>query len=139
MDSRDINTLSMTTEFETLTSFRSHSGLALSVYLDLRSTRRKEKAIETVRLLVHRHLQNMQHSEEDWETLQEDIDLIQIYLQTKGNHQAVGLALFSCAQELFWRAYPMWTPIKTEVYIGTQLDTRQLMEVLERTREQSVA
>lgn len=139
MDSRDTNNLSMTTEFEVLTSFHSHSGLALSVYLDLRSTRRREKALETVRLLIHRHLRNTQHSEEDWEILQEDIDLIQMYLRTNGNRQAVGVALFSCAQELFWRAYPIWAPIKTEVHIGTRLNTRQLMEVLERAAEPSVA
>jgi hypothetical protein len=139
VDNGDTNHQLLTTEIEALNSFRSDSGLALSVYIDLRSTQQKEKAIDMVRSLVRRCLQDMRCSEKDWEAIQEDLDLIQIYLRTNGNRQAVGVAVFSCAQDLFWRAWPVWMPIKTEVYVGPEFNTRQLQEVMERVKAKSVA
>ena len=138
-DNGDTNHQLMTAEIETLNSFRFSSGLALSVYLDLSSTWRKEEAVDMARSLVRRRLRELQRSEEDWQAVQEDLDLIQIYLRTNSNRQAIGVVIFSCAQDLFWRAYPLWTPIKTEVHIGAELNTRQLLEAAERVKERSVA
>lgn len=139
VDDDDTNHRLLTTEIETLNSFRSRSGLALSVYIDLRSTQQKEKANDMVRSLVRRCLEDMKCSEGDWEAIQEDLDLIQIYLRTNSNRQAIGVAVFSCAQDLFWRAWPVWTPIKTEVHIGPEFNTQQLLEVMERVKAKSVA
>lgn len=139
VDDGDTNHQLLTTEIETLNSFRSRSGLALSVYIDLRSTQQKEKAIDTVRSLVRRCLEDLKCDERDWETIQEDLDLIQIYLRTNSNRQAIGVAVFSCAQDLFWRACPVWAPITTEVYIGSEFNTRQFLEVTERAKAKSVA
>ena len=68
-DNGDTNHQLMTAEIETLNSFRFSSGLALSVYLDLSSTWRKEEAVDMARSLVRRRLRELQRSEEDWQAV----------------------------------------------------------------------
>jgi hypothetical protein len=118
-------------ELQALKAFNAQSGLALSIYLDLDSAEKRVTAEETLRRLLHAQVRAMGIHGEAQETLQEDFEIIQLYLNTNGSRNARGLAIFSCANEFFWRAYPLPVPIGTHVHIAPHLDTEHLADAFE--------
>jgi hypothetical protein len=62
------------------------------------------------------------------EAIREDMEIVSLYLQTNGYRRHPGLAIFSCAAELFWRAYPLPVPVPTQVSVGTSFDLNPLMQ-----------
>jgi hypothetical protein len=59
--------------------------------------------------------------------IQEDMEIVGLYLTTNGHRQHAGLAIFSCAAELFWRAYPLQNAIPTQVTVGPAFDLEPLL------------
>lgn len=118
-------------ELDILSQFTAQNGLALSVYLDLRSTHAQQRAADTARHLIQAHLKESGIGDEAMEALQEDLDVIRLYLTTNGGRDAEGVAMFSCAAELFWRVYPLSAPVSNVVHVGPRFNVRPLLEKLD--------
>lgn len=61
--------------------------------------------------------------------IQEDIEIVSLYLKTNAHRRQPGLAIFSCAAELFWRAYPLPEPVPNRVVIGPRFDLEPLRAI----------
>jgi hypothetical protein len=59
--------------------------------------------------------------------LREDMEIVGLYLQTNGHRRHAGMAIFSCAARLFWRAFPLHAPVPTRVTVGPNFDLEPLM------------
>jgi len=137
MVSRKHTTTVAETELEALRRYRTQGSLALSAYLDLRSSERQAAAEDLLAERIQASLHELGIDGEQRASLQEDVELIQIYLSTNGNRKAAGVAVFSCAEELFWRAYLLPLPVDMRVHVGPELDVEPLLDVLERNRCES--
>lgn len=114
------------TDLAALDRYSCSSGLAVSVYLDLESLPDRATAARQLQQLAEAQKDELGMDQEAWSTLQEDLEIIRLYLKTNGNRQAPGVAIFCCASEYFWRAYPLPAPIPTHMHIGSRLDTAHL-------------
>jgi len=114
-------------ELKTLKEFDGRDSLALSVYLRLDTPEKKRSAYETFRRQIAPHL----HGNGTEAALREDLDLVKLYLQTNGGKRGVGLAIFSCAGRLFWRAYQLPVPVPDQVELGSTFDVQPLEEALQ--------
>ena len=114
-------------DLEVLDQYSSPDGLAISVYLDLESLPETNTATQLLEQLAETQKRELGIDQESWDSLQEDLDIIRLYLKTNGNRHARGVAIFCCASEYFWRAYPLSTPIPTHMHIGSRLDTAHLV------------
>ena len=129
------NSIAVTdTEIEALKNYRTQGSLALSAYIDLSSADLKSTADHLLKDRIEARLRELDVDINERGSLQEDLELIEIYLNTNGNRRAAGVAVFSCAEELFWRAYLLPVPVDMHVHIGSELDPEPLVEVFERIR-----
>ena len=58
------------------------------------------------------------------------MEIVGLYLKTNGHRYPPGLAIFSCAAELFWRAYPLPVAVPTQVTVGPKFDLEPLLRIL---------
>jgi hypothetical protein len=114
-------------DLEVLDQYSSPNGMAVSVYLDLESLPEPDTANQLLEELAEAQKKELGMDQESWDSLQEDLDIIRLYLKTNGNHRARGVAIFCCASEYFWRVYPLPTPIPTHMHVGPRLDTTHLV------------
>jgi hypothetical protein len=105
-------------DLEILQAFNSHGGITLSAYLRLDSPQRRETAYDEFCREVQVRLDECDPQPECREAIKEDVEIVKLYLQTNGHRRHAGLAIFSCAAELFWRAYPLSIPVPTQVAVG---------------------
>jgi hypothetical protein len=113
-------------ELKTLKEFDGRDNLALSVYLQLDTPQKKRSAYDTFRRCIAPHLDG-----NGTETiLRDDLDLVKTYLQTNGGKDGAGLAIFSCAGRLFWRAYKLPVTVSDQVELGPAFDVQPLEEAL---------
>ncbi len=119
-------------ELQMLKEFDGRGSLALSVYLRLDTPEKRRRAYETFRRCIAPYLNGNGTDA----ALREDLDLIKVYLQTNGVKYAAGLAIFSCADRLFWRAYQLPVPVPDHVELGPTFNVQPLEEAL---REQEYA
>lgn len=126
------------TDLAALDQYSCPSGLAVSVYVDLESLPERDTATRLLQQLAEAQKEELGMDQEAWSTLQEDLEIIRLYLKTNGNRQVPGVAIFCCASEYFWRAYPLPTPIPTHMHIGSRLDTAHLT-LLIQTAEKATA
>ncbi len=56
------------------------------------------------------------------------MEIVGLYLKTNGRRNNKGLAIFSCAAEMFWRAYPLKEAVPTRVTVGSAFDLEPLQE-----------
>jgi hypothetical protein len=61
------------------------------------------------------------------EALEEDAEIVGLYLKTNGHRRHPGIVIFSCAAELFWRAYPLTKALPTRVSVGPKFDVEPLL------------
>ena len=114
-------------DLDILDKYSSPNGLAVSVYLDLESLPEPDTANQLLEQLAEAQKRELGMDEESWDSLQEDLDIIRLYLKTNGNRRAKGVAIFCCASEFFWRVYSLPTPIPTHMHVGPRLDTADLV------------
>jgi hypothetical protein len=117
-------------DLEVLRSFDGRGSITVSAYLRLDSPQLRESAYDKFLQLMKTHLDECDPQPECREALEEDLDIIGLYLKTNGHRRHAGLAIFSCAAELFWRAYPLLTPLDSKVSIGPKFDLAPLMQVV---------
>jgi len=116
-------------EIQSLAQFNSRGNLALSVYLYLEPASSASPA-EQIEPLLQASLDRYAHDPERRRVLEEDIEMVRLYVRSNGNAQAGGLAIFSCSAEFFWRAYRLPRPVPTQVAVDAHFVTGPLVDVL---------
>ena len=119
-------------DLETLQSFNSHGSTTLSAYLRLDTPERRKSVYDEFKQQMKLKLDECGHEPECREALQEDMEIVGMYLRTNGHRDYPGLAIFSCAAELFWRVYPLPAPLPNKVSVGPRFDIAPLKQVLEQ-------
>jgi hypothetical protein len=113
-----------------LESFDGRGSILLSAYLELNTPEQRESAYQDFLKLARARLDECGSRPECREALKEDIEIVELYLKTNGHRQHAGLAIFSCAAELFWRAYPLDVHVPTHVSVGSRFDVEPLKAVV---------
>lgn len=113
-----------------LRSFDSRGRITVSAYLRLDSPEHRDCAYEKFVEQMQARLTECAPQPECQQAIKEDMEIIGLYLRTNGHRQHVGLAIFSCAAELFWRAYPLSEPLPTQVTVGPKFDLKPLMQAI---------
>ncbi len=112
-----------------LQTFNSRGHIALSAYLRLDSPESRESAYDEFVKQMQARLDECAPQSECREAIKEDMEIVELYIKTNGHRQHAGLAIFSCAAELFWRAYPLAAPIPTQVTVGPRFDVKPLTQL----------
>jgi hypothetical protein len=119
-------------DLKALKSFDSRGNTTLSAYLRLDTLEHRESAHDEFMRQMQSRLEECGLSSDCREAIKEDMEIVGIYLRTNGHRQHAGLAIFSCAAELFWRAYPLSAPLSTQVTVGSAFNVEPLAEVVDR-------
>jgi hypothetical protein len=114
-------------DLEVLKSFRGHGNIVLSAYLRLDTPEHRESAHQEFMQQMQARLEECGGRLECREALKEDMEIASLYLRTNGHRNYVGLAIFSCAAELFWRVYPLPVPLPNQVSVGPKFDIEPLL------------
>ncbi len=117
-------------DLEALQSFKGHGNIKLSAYLRLDTPERRESAYSEFMQQMQSRLDDCGTSRECREALKEDMEIIAVYLRTNGHRHQPGLAIFSCAADLFWRAYPLPVALPTQVAVGPRFDVEPLRQII---------
>jgi hypothetical protein len=117
-------------DVQVLQSFNGRGHIVLSAYLRLDTAERCQSAYDTFVQQMHACLEECGPRPECREAIKEDMEIIGLYLKTNDHRHRPGLAIFSCAAELFWRAYPLPVALPTQVTVGPQFDLEPLRQVL---------
>jgi hypothetical protein len=117
-------------ELEALRRFRGDTHLAVSAYLNLDSPEERQAAYEEFMRQMQIRLEECGERKDCREAVEEDIEIVRLYLKTNGRRRFRGVAIFSCAPEYFWRAYPLPVPVPTRVTVARQLNLDILHETL---------
>jgi len=113
-----------------LQSFNGHGSFTLSAYLSLDSSEHRESAEHEFMEQMQSQLEECGSSAECLEALQEDMEIVGVYLRSNnGARRQPGLAIFSCAAELFWRVYPLPVAVPTQVCVGPKFNLEPLKEL----------
>jgi hypothetical protein len=115
-------------ELEVLRSFNGHGRIVLSAYLSLDTPERRQSAYDDFAQHMQARLEECGTHTDCREAIKEDMEIVGLYLKTNGHRRHLGLAIFSCAAELFWRAYPLPIAIPTQVAVGPKFDLKPLTE-----------
>lgn len=116
-------------DLEVLRTYRSRGHDLLSVYLRLDSAAGRQAAYEQFVQQLGVCLYNRELSPMCRETIQEDIEIVSLYLNSNANHWGAGLAIFSCAWDLFWRAYSLPVLVPSRIAVGPRFDIEPLLQV----------
>jgi hypothetical protein len=115
-----------------LQSFNGHGSFTLSAYLRLDSPEHRESAQHEFMEQMQLQLEECGSSRDCLDALQEDMEIVTVYLRGNGARRQPGLAIFSCAAELFWRVYPLPAPLPTQVCVGPKFDLEPLKALLKQ-------
>ncbi len=121
-------------ELNQLKSFNGHGSYALTVYLRLDAPQLRETAYEQFDEAVRSCLEGRDCQPECREAIREDLEIVRLYIKTNGHRHYPGVAIFSCAAELFWRAYPLPVPVPTQVSVGPGFHVDPLLELMAPSR-----
>jgi hypothetical protein len=115
-------------ELDVLRSFNGHGRIVLSAYLCLDTPERRESAYDEFVRYTKARLEECGPHADCRKAIEEDMEIVGLYLRTNGHRRHPGLAIFSCAAELFWRAYPLSIPVPTQVAVGSKFHIKPLQE-----------
>ncbi|MGQ9598671.1 MAG: hypothetical protein ACUVWZ_04580 [Anaerolineae bacterium] len=121
-------------ELNRLKSFHGNGNYALTVYLRLDTPQFRETAYEHFDQAVQACLERCASQPECREAIREDLEIVGLYIKTNVHRHYPGVAIFSCAAELFWRAYPLPAPIPTQVSVGSGFNVEPLLELFVPSR-----
>lgn len=116
-------------DLDVLQSFNGHGSITLSAYFRLDTPKHRESALREFAQQMQARLDECGPSPECRDALKEDMEIVDLYLRTNGKRDQVGLVIFSCAAELFWRVYPLPVPLPTQVSVGPRFDLAPLKQV----------
>lgn len=121
-------------DLEVLQSFNSRGKITVSAYVRMDTPEHRESAVSEFMEQMQSRLDECGSSPECREALKEDMEIVGLYLRTNGHRDQAGLAIFSCAAELFWRVYPLPIALPTQVSVGPKFDLGPLRRVSGRRR-----
>ena len=116
-------------DLATLDSFDPRGRIALTAYLRMDTPELRDSAYDDFLRHMQARLDECGSHPECREAIKEDMDIVKVYLETNGHRRHAGLAIFSCAAELFWRAYPLAAPIPTQVAVGPKFNLEPLRQL----------
>lgn len=126
-------------DLKRLAAFRTEERPVLSVYLDLVTADKRKSASNEFKLMANQRLAEAYKTDHRRrKMLQEDIEIVQMYLNNGSLTCGAGLAIFSCASSLFWRAYTLPVAVPNQVDIGPTFNLTSLrgaMREMERRQE----
>ena len=117
-------------ELDVLKAYDNRGHNLLSVYLRLDTSARRQAANDQFVQQVRACLDNHDPPPMLREIIQEDIEIVSVYISSNAKRCGAGLAIFSCASELFWRAYSLPLPVPTQVAVGPRFDIDPLLQVV---------
>lgn len=117
-------------DLQVLQTFNSRGRITLSAYLRLDTPQYRDSAYEEFVRQMQVRLDECGSQPECREAVQEDMEIVGLYLKTNGHRHHAGLAVFSCAAELFWRAYPLSVPLPTLVTVGPRFNVGPLLQAV---------
>ena len=115
-------------DLEALQSFNGHGSITLSAYLRLDTPQHQESAYDEFVQQMNVRLDECGSEPDCRDALREDMEIVGMYLRTNGHRDYAGLAIFSCATELFWRVYPLPVPLPNRVSVGPKFDIEPLKQ-----------
>lgn len=113
-------------DLEVLQSFNSRGKITVSAYVRMDTPEHRESAVSEFMQQMQSRLDECGSGPECREALKEDMEIVGLYLKTNGHRDQVGLAIFSCAAELFWRVYPLPIALPSQVSVGPEFDLEPL-------------
>lgn len=113
-------------DLEVLQSFNANGSVTLSAYLRLDTPERRESAYPEFMRQMEERLAECGTDPDCRKALEEDVEIVGLYLRINGHSRPQGLAIFSCAAELFWRVYPLSVPLPDHVAVGSKFDVEPL-------------
>jgi hypothetical protein len=114
-------------DLELLRSFNGRGHITLSAYLRMDTPQLRDSAYEDFSQEMQVSLNECDPQPECRKALEEDMEIVNLYLKTNGHRRHAGIAIFSCAAELFWRAYPLAQAVPTQVSVGPKFDLDPLL------------
>ena len=119
-------------DLELLESFDGNGDVLLTAYLQLDTPEHRRSAYGEFLELARARLDASEHRSEYRQALEEDIEIVGLYLKSnsQGTRRHPGLAIFSCAARLFWRAYPLPVALNNRVEVGRRFDVQPLKEIV---------
>lgn len=118
-------------DLEVLRSFDSHGHITLSAYLSFEAPQGRDQAYEDFTRQASARLAECGSDPECQKAIKEDVEVVGLYLRTNGHRCPTGLAIFSCAAELFWRAFPLSGPVTPLVSVGPRFNLEPLKAIHE--------
>jgi peptide chain release factor subunit 1 len=113
-------------ELRELAGFVSTGSPVLSLYLDTDLTQQlKEKC----KLVLRDLLESVGDSASD-----EDIAKVERFFDLEYDWQARGIAIFTAADQDFWRVYPLDLPVESEMHAGDRLYLRPMTQVMAQSQ-----
>jgi hypothetical protein len=117
-------------ELELLRFFNGHGHITLTAYLRI-DPRPGESVYEDFYREMQVSLDRCKAQTECREAIKEDAEIVGLYLKTNNGHRRyAAVAIFSCAAELFWRAYPLPVPLGPQVSVGPKFNVDPLVQLL---------
>ncbi|MBN1660405.1 MAG: hypothetical protein JXA93_18545 [Anaerolineae bacterium] len=119
-------------DLDLLESFDGNGNVLLTAYLQLDTPEHRRAAYGEFLKLARARLDADDEQSEYRQALEEDIEIVGLYLRTNGHgaRRHPGLAIFSCAARLFWRAYPLPVALANRVEVGRHFDVQPLKEIV---------
>jgi len=109
-------------ELQRLAGFASEGSPMLSLYLDTNLTQQPK---EKCKLVLRDLLEKVDNSASD-----QDVARVERFFDLEYEWQAKGVAIFSAADQEFWRVYPLALPTESEAHTGDRLYLRPLTQLL---------
>jgi hypothetical protein len=113
-------------ELQMLQAFDSCGRITLSAYLCLEDGDVEQNVYEEFIRQAETCMEQCSPKPECREAIKEDMEIVGLYLKTNGHRRYPGLAIFSCAAELFWRAFPLPVSIASQVQVGPRFHLEPL-------------
>jgi hypothetical protein len=119
-------------DLERLAAFEADGQPALSIYLNLTTAEKRKSASNDFERMATQRLAEWGIDHRRRKMLQEDIEIVQMYLNNVP--RSAGLAIFSCASRLFWRAYSLPVAVLSQVDIGPTFNLDPLITAMKEMR-----
>lgn len=110
-------------DLQELVGFHSEESPVLSLYLDVDPTKR---TTDEYKLVLRGLLKEVAGQAQ-----RKDISAVEKYFDHEYNWQGKGVAIFSCLEQDFWRAYPLAVPVNNHVYVGDRPYIKPLTDILD--------
>lgn len=121
-------------ELQRLAAFETDGQPTLSIYLDLTTANKRKSASNDFETMSNQQLDKCRADRRCRKILQEDIEIVQIYLSDGSLPPSAGLAIFSCASRLFWRAYSLPVAVPNRVDIGPTFNLEPLLSAMKEIK-----